>query len=281
MEALATTMILILITALIIDAVLREEDVQRWRAASRETRGKLNELNVGEMTTAANQWFRDLFDAVYGARFWSGKRMLRSFISSIFALVCFTLVIGWEGTIFGEPDVVDNVIGQIFVLLVIFFCNLMGDYLSLQETRWVMDRSQGSKAPTLVLWLIFDLAATTALFVFAAYVLLVLILLLISDFSLSGLIEFAEELPETMAAKDLGLPFWVSTYFTSALWLLFVGVVLTIRILKKISPALSVLLRTIGESDRPARAMAGFVCALLIVGYAALYLVMTTWDWIT
>ena len=277
MVALATSVILILIVAWLVDLLLREDDVRKWQEASKSMRMKLAALSIDEATLTTNKWYMLLFDAVYGPEILSRKRVARSCVSSLLALLLTTLAIGWEDTIFihvfteYEGAYLNSiVVGAALFLLVGKF---VADYFSLEETRLVMKFSQGSPFLGLMGWLIFDLAATAVVFVF--FLLFFPLPLYLNDFT--GLLRLVIS---NLTDKSSLLPFFLSTYFTSALWLLFLSSACTIRAVERLSPALSIVIRTIGESERPARAMAGFICAGLFVGFAGIYLVTSALTWL-
>lgn len=269
MVVLVTSMILILTAAWMVDAVLREEDVKRWRLASREVRAQLATLDAGEASVAINRHFLSFFEAVYGSSFWSLKRFIRSCISSLFALVVIVLALGWQDTVFGERDLFDfkAYLGPVTGVIL---GNLLGDYLSLQETRWVMARSQGSGLAGLLFWFTLDIVATTMIFVS--------FLLLVVFVWGAPVRDVVVDLPDFLLGKAEGLPFWLSTFFTSAIWFGYVAVALGIRFVQRLSPGMSIVLRTIGESDTPARATAGFACAALVIGYGGSSLVTALWS---
>ena len=280
MAALITALVIILVAAWVIDEVMKEDDVRAWRAASRAARNRVTGLDVAQLTVVANERFRGLFDAIYGGSFWSRKRFIRSCLSSLFAIVVIVLIIGIEDTLLIFALEFYDVDGELSLILLslVVFTNFIGDYLSLQETRWVMGRSQRSKVPGIAFWFAFDLLATTLIFVFFFFAWLFVIAG--ESFTLEDLVEFLTPGENSfLFAKDGLLPFLLSTYFTSALWLLFVGNALIIRLLSAASPVLAVVFRTIGNAQRPAQATAGFFCGLLVLGYAATMLFTAVRAW--
>lgn len=268
MQLLLWSLIILFGIAVLIDKVMTEEAVRAWRDTTMELRGKIDELEIGAATTAANGLFRGLFDAIYGDRFWSRRRFIRSFFSSLLALSIIVLLLDWESTIFVRLSTTNQEL-LIAVLIIIFVINTFADYLSLQETRWVLGRIYESHLLKLCAWATFDLGATVGIYFFIVYV----------TFNAANLAYFGggyysasemrgDILPGGLfLSKQVGLPFFLSTFFTSALWFLFIASALVIRAMKRSSRVLRIALDTIAESNAPARTTAGIMAVVVVVGY--------------
>lgn len=63
------------------------------------------------------------------------------------------------------------------------------------------------------------------------------------------------------------LPFLLTTFFTSALWISYVITALGVRAVRRNSRVLRAVLGTIAESRARARATAGFLAGFLALGY--------------
>ena len=357
MELLLWAIITLFAVAAVTDRVLTEDAVRAWRDSTLTFRRRLRELDAGAAMREANRWFGGLFDAIYGERFVSRRRFIGSCLSSTFALTFIILLLGWleemtnirgGGDVMARRTVLD-------ALMFGFALNLIPDYLSLQETRWVLKRAEGARPLVLSGWFVFDLAATTAIFVVWCCLLW---LLLVGPLDLSAAFDwvlgrqepanletqelmrmapqedgqsFSEAyeariqfsivgaivgtlifpiigtiigivigwLTATVFSIDTGpfsstglvpieffsgfsdayslLPFFLTTFFTSALWFLFVLVTIFIRASQRVSPFLGVVIAAIGESRAPARTSAGLLAIGLFLGYgvvkaAALFL---------
>ncbi|MEO3427988.1 hypothetical protein AAFN88_03970 [Pelagibius sp. CAU 1746] len=268
MVFLVMTLLLILFLAFAVDFLLTEEEVSKWRKATKELRGRFRELDVFAATEASNQWFLGLFKAIYGARFFSRRRLVASFLSTLLAMVLVAYVL----QIFAEPGFHILLRGMASGMVVLTVINLIADFLSLQETFWIMRWSQGRGFLGILFLSLLDLLLTTLIYALTVGV--------IFSFAESHgdifepLLDLLGE-PDFTPVDDLmGIGGFlvilgVSTYVTSFLWICFVGSAFLLRILQLASPALQRLISIIGASERPAFAVAGFLCALVSMTYGA------------
>ena len=217
METLLWGLVCLFGVAALADKVMTEEAVLAWRARTRELRGRVEQIDVDAATAAANEWFVDLFDAIYDARFWSLRRFGRSALSSLLALTVVTLLLGWEETALGS--LVEERRWVILVLLgfLVILINLIGDYFSLQETRWVLGKSQRSSGTlSLIGWLVFDTLATAVIFV--GVIVLFGSILIIMDIVILGIAprRYFSDIVELLGAvidRDKLLPMFLTTFF--------------------------------------------------------------------
>lgn len=266
MQLLLWSLIILFGIAVLIDKVMTEEGARAWRDSTSELRGKIDELEIGAATTAANDLFRRLFDAIYGEYFWSRRRFVRSVFSSLLALTAIVLLLDWESTIFGRN--IDQQVGLIAAFIFMILINTCADYLSLQETRWVLGRIRESHFVELCAWAFFDLVATVFIYLFIFYIATIPVDFFYYEVGLRSLSEYIEVILLGMFLKqDQALPFFLSTFFTSALWFLFIASALLIRAMKRSSRVLRISLDTIAESDAPARTTAGIMAVVVMVGY--------------
>lgn len=267
MQLLLWSVIILFGIAVLIDKVMTEEGVRAWRESTRELRNKIDDLEIDAATTAAQGLFHGLFDAMYGARFWSRKRFVRSYLSSLLALGVITFLLDWETTYFGSIAF-DDWEDLASISLLVFIINTGADYFSLQETRWILGRSREAAFAKLCGWAIVDLVATAGIYLLI-FGLTVNIFVFVIEGEAYGISDYLEEIfyEGIFINKDQGLPFFLSTFFTSALWFLYIASALVIRTMKRSSPVLRILLDTIGESHAPARTTAGIMAIVLIAGY--------------
>ncbi len=268
MVFLVMTLLLILFAAFVVDFLLTEEEVKKWRAATREFRSRFKELDVFAATEASNVWFLGLFKAIYGERFFSRRRLAASAISTLLAMVLVAYVL----EIFAEPGfhiLLRGIASGMVSLLVI---NLVADYLSLQETFWIMKWSQGRGFLVILFLSLLDLVLTTLIYVLTVGV--VVVFAETNSHLFEPLLDLLGE-PDFSPIDDLrGIGGFLmilgfSTYVTSFLWICFVGSAFAVRILQVVSPALQRLIGIIGTSERPAFAVAGFLCTQVTVTYGA------------
>lgn len=286
MQVLFALVIVVLISALIIDRLLNEKAVLAFRVWAGKAERKIAGKSVQNSLTWANHLSTRLFDAVYGNDWWSLRRLWRSVISTTLALAAVHVIGGWEDSLLIEAiELVrggneDND-GKMIIAVSITVCLMVfvPDYLSLQQTRLLMGWADGSRGTMTLFLFVLDLIATAIIFfvgtqlVFAVYGLYFWVaqgrpldtgnaLFEIFSFSYRDVPVFLHEW------LKLGMyPLFLSTFFTSFGWVVFVlgyGAVSTAR---RLSPYASALLLRIEASGRPAQTAAGFVCTFLIVGF--------------
>ena len=276
METLLWGLVCLFGLAALADKMMTEEAVLAWRERTRELRDRVEQMDVDAATAAANEWFVGLFDAIYDARFWSLRRFVRSALSSVLALAVITLLLGWQETIFSLAAEVGRtryMAGLVFIAIIAFGSNVLADYISLQETRWVLGRSRaGSGVGYILCWIVIDLFATAIVFMVLFVISWVMFFMVTSAdievvdmllFLLGGVFGMADGVFD----RAFGLPFFLTTFFTSALWISYVISALGVRALRRNSRVLRAVLGTIAESRAPARATAGFLAGFLALGY--------------
>lgn len=266
---LISAIVALMAMATIADFLMTRQEVRKWRAATASARRSLKHLDVTAATLTSNEWFLGLFDAIYHNRFWSLRRFARSCISSLFAVLMISLAFGWEGTSIANAISSGKYLEE--VLLTVIGVNLTADYISLQETRLVMVFSQRCKLRGLIWWAVFDFFVTGVIFI----IIFPLIFMIYQGMILGNLVDAYSNilwiLQVTLTDKSKALPLFLSTYFTSALWIGFVASALGIRALSRISRPISIGFRIISESEAPARATAGFLCVGLVLIYFVAY----------
>ena len=157
----------------------------------------------------------------------------------------------------------------IVIAFLAFGCNLSTDYLSLQETRWVLERSRTvGGCRSLLGWFFIDLMATAIVFPLGMVVSSSMIWVFIWAFLIWTSTYFPMGLYlELLFGRIILLPYLLTTFFPSAFWLSYVASVLGVKALRRNSRVLRAVLGTIAESRAPARATAGFLTGFLAFGY--------------
>jgi len=258
-----------------LDALLRTERLAAWRQGVARLWARLNTPGAVGLTAAAHALFCDLFDAIYGRRIFSRRRGFASILSTGLALLVLTLILGYENTYWRyalEDSFEPAFDWEHFLLLAVspLVLNLVPDFFSLVETRWVLARARGRKTAGVVGMLLLDLALTLIIFVLGVG------LMYLVD---RALIEYLFQDPNQWADRTLshyfqwvfepagGLIFLLSTFVTSAFWLLYVLSFALIRLLHRLLPAVNYLYYEVGRSQRPALAASAFLNGLLVLGY--------------
>ena len=273
---LITSIILVVAVAVIVDHVINEEAVRKWQDKTREARRHLDTLDVKKATIESNRWFLGFFDAIYDDHIWSRKRLIRSCLSSVLALFIIGILLQWQESRFASALKDDPSAQLILVLASLIVANLFADYFSLQETRWVMRQSAKVGTLGLAMWSIFDLIATTIIFLLFLISTLAGVDLVIWNVDIGTVVELMSSITINIVSDYNAFvalaPFLVSTFFTSFLWFMFIASALLLRAIGKMSPVLKVVLGAVAESETPARATGGFVCGALVLGYGMIHL---------
>ena len=223
-----TSVIVIVVAVAAVGAILDRQvlsnRLESWRRGVRRLWLKLNTPGASDLSQDAHKLFCGLFDLIYGKRTFTWRRVWASSASSLVALFVVTLVLGYENTVwfavegwldeFGRPAQL-----ALLAIVVLFasFLNLIPDFFSLAETRWVLQLARGKGAGSIALLLVLDLILTTAIFVsgFLAFVLL--------TFAVAGdegELDLAAEMTLVINPEE-GLVFFLTTFVTSLFWIFF------------------------------------------------------------
>jgi len=256
--------------AMFVDRVLSEDKVKAWRATTWGAWESLGQIEFKEMVFKTNRWFLELFDLIYHNKMFSWKRVYRSMISSYLAVT----VILFLFSVFTD-EFISEINMKVFwaILIITGLFNLVPDFFSLQETRWVLNLSLKKKGRWLPIWFLVDFILTTLIFG-AGLFLLIFIDTLIGDSPIQSMLGLVGE--RALLGKVNGPIFFacfLSTFVTSFLWFIFLFTTLFAFLLQKASPFLRTLLKVVAESDKPARITVGFLAVALIAGYGIVYLV--------
>ena len=223
--------------------------------------------------------FAALFDSVFGERHLSWRCIWRSCVASLTGVVILTLV--WASI---YPDGARNFFitfqgfGLLFLGLGLALFNLVPDYLSLLETRYVL-RWMGTKPSTrrICALLAFDIVVTGVIFFCTAVLITAFILIwgsginiFLKDISgpLEGMWEAHVAGFRLSSVSEEDFPsfgiFIYSTYFTSVWMLLYAlsGIVLILgRTLLR--PGVSLMQRYLDIDNQPIRAL-GYVASVIV-----------------
>ncbi len=225
-------------------------------------------LDPAAVGRSVQRWpvhFAALFDRVFGKKHLSWRCFFRSTIASLVAFLLCTLI--FMQTAPGEWTALVNKQGiSVFITLGLTgaIANLLPDYISLLETRWVIQRMQWTASLSGQLgWLLLDFVATTAIFFLIVSGLLMVVLGYDDSIVyLSTLVQLSLLVPvEDPELRFLAIPVW-TTYFTTVwVWLYFVAQFL-MRLATPLSRTLRFLKYALPVEQRPLRAV-GQVMALV------------------
>jgi hypothetical protein len=269
MVFLVMSLLLILFLAWVVDFLLTEKEIRKWRNATREFRARFSDLDIFEATEASNLWFLGLFKAIYGERFFSRRRIVASALSTILAMV----LVAYIFETVDMPGFHVLYWGILSAMLILTPINFVADYLSLQETFWVLKKSQGRKFLGIFFLTIVDIVLTSLIYM--GTVLVIGYALIQNEFFLDLLDDLLGEPRFDFVDQDTGVAMFfgilaASTYVTSLLWIGFVSSSIGVRLLQAASPALQKIIKLIGASERPAFAVGGFICATTTLFYGGI-----------
>lgn len=134
------------------------EDIKDWL----ENR----ELNV--------LYFGEVFNALFTERHWSVACVVRSCIASIISLLIISLItlsLSAESSTLYDQSVFTL---SVQVFLIGLGLNLIPDYFSLMETRWVLTKMDGAHGFKQLLWILFDFIVSIGIFMMPVIIILTL-----------------------------------------------------------------------------------------------------------
>ncbi len=238
---LFTVTVVIYATGWMFDHLLNSEvALRQWRYNSKGWAIALRHENWPKILNNSSLQFCNLFDAVYGWKWFSLKRVIRSLISSLFAVFVILIIIGPENSMLFSEIILDIPVDKegrteydvplYFRLISLFVLNFSLDYVSLLETRWVMGLCRLGGRPIWSLFLV-DILLTVSLYILF-WIILVYIALALGTFGVVehdsfGKLDFLNFQYLTFLfigpGMDLGTTgvFFLSTFFTSFFWILF------------------------------------------------------------
>lgn len=152
-----------------LDALLRTERLADWRWGMAHLWARFDTHGAAGLTADAHALFCDLFDAVYDRRALTRQRAFASILSTGLALLVLTLVLGYENTYwrYALEDTFEPAFDwEHFLLLAVspLVLNLVPDFFSLVETRWVLERARHRGTAGVAGMLLLDLALTLIIF---------------------------------------------------------------------------------------------------------------------
>ena len=255
----------------VIDRILSAEKRERAAVWAEHWWLTLDEIPVEQILRNASVRFSRLFDFIYGPQFWSLRRLGRSFLSTLFALVAMTFLIGPSRTFLAElrwGEVSEMFASILLVVFLVWHLNIFVDYVSLAETRLVLTLSYRTQFSVLVLSL-FDIALTVLIFAvgwFGMFFTLHLFGMELGDGTLKGLFleAWKKFQSDGLDTTKFGL-FFFSTFVTSAVWILYVASAVVLRLLVVSNKVVKPIMVSIRNTKKPGQ-IVGSTCALILLG---------------
>lgn len=258
----------------------------------------LARVDPQQITTSWPSTWARLFDAVFGQRHFSLRCLIRSCVASLAAVVLLSVILfGLIGTTdaFALRGLVrSNLYVTTWMLVTVIFANVLGDYVSLLETRTVIGWMERSSALRITGLLLLDVGATAAIWsvgYILAYVTIVWMLNFFEGGSLAlspyishalenlllvlrSVIPLDVERNERVAAQVV--LFW-STFLTSLWAWLYATSVVLVRVThsSRVWMTFGSLVRVLNVQERPFHALGFMAAAIAAFVYPLVWLVLS------
>jgi len=228
-----------------------------------------------ELDKDAPNWpdtFASLFDRVFTERHFSWKCFRRSSIASVFGVIIMSLIyftINYTG---GINDIEFKIIDFLkFAPVLILILNLIPDYISLLESRYILKKMKGTQSVVrLTYFLTIDFLVTGIIFIIFSYIDYFLIyltsFLMGVDFRFIGWITWLIGILNSVGfsgGSGLFGVFFYSTYFTSVWIWLYAGSGILIKLIVRAGKFLLFFRKHLNIEREPFKSM-GFVIIILI-----------------
>ena len=283
METLFGTIAVLFVSAMIIDRYLKSEVISSLRSELHGITKRIANGKIDEVIFSAHLLFCRVFDAVYGSKTWSRGRFLRSCCLSLVFIGFSIFLIGVSNTILGMQHAFGSETMVIILNLTIFgilsTINLIADFISLQETRWILRLVRGRSLRKLAIFVWVDLTLTTAIYVIVLGIPILLIFLSSTMYSGDSAIDRSKIISGMVAllfSPEGALPFFLSTFGTSIVLFGFVLTAVGIRLLSY-SKVLTLAMEYVAKDAKPAQMAAGVLSVVLCFIFALGQLVL----WVT
>ncbi|MGB2728400.1 MAG: hypothetical protein WBD09_07970 [Halobacteriota archaeon] len=234
--------------------------------------------SISQTVVESPRWFIEAFDRIFGDRHLTRRCFLRSCGASILAVFVMTVV--WAVL---DPtscqrftaEVEHPILFILLILLIALFLNLVPDYISLLETRWILRKVAQAGIKKLIVLLVLDVIITGGIFVCGLVITGILIGCSEGD-PIEVVVEFVDEFSEILNALILfttvdeppfGI-FFYSTYFTSVWFYLFVASSIATKLLYSLGRIGNRVLVLLKVEEKPFQSMGLIVVGLLTLAFA-------------
>lgn len=213
------------------------------------------------------RWFIEAFDRIFGDRHLTWRCFLRSCVASIMAV--FVMAIVW---IVLDPNAWQQYSKsfqshEIFfgILILASLFNLVPDYISLLETRWILHRSAHVGIKKLTVLLVLDVIITGTIFACVAT-----LFLFLWGFGIEDIIELLSAGIRFRSLGDgvSGGIFFYSTYFTSVWLYLFIAASIATKLLYSLGRTGNQVLALLKIEEKPFNSMGLLLIGLLTLAFA-------------
>lgn len=234
--------------------------------------------SISQTVVESPRWFIEAFDRIFGDRHLTRRCFLRSCVASI--LTVFVMTVVWavlDPTSWLEYLLAEGKSDAIFfILFAALILNLVPDYLSLLETRWILRIVAHAGVKKLIVLLVLDVIITGAIFVSGMGI--IVILIGYSEGYPTGVVEFVDDMLEFLSACILagkagetsltpGI-FFYSTYFTSVWFYLFVASNIATKFLYSLGRVGNRVMGLLKVEEKPFQSMGLIAVGFLTLAFA-------------
>lgn len=219
--------------------------------------------SISQTIVESPQWFIETFDGVFGDRHLTWRCFQRSCVASMVAVFVMTVVwvvlnpsscqqfLLYKGT---------DAFRMIFILALVF--NLVPDYISLLETRWILRKVAQASMKELIILIVLDAILTGVIF-FSGVGIIILIYSVNTGEGI-GVCTLLEVLNAFILFRGSEIPIGIlfySTYFTSVWLYLFIAASIATKLLYSLGRTGNKVLALLKIEENPFNSM-----GLLLIG---------------
>lgn len=248
--------ILIIAFCSLLDWLVSRPEEDRAKVRLAEWFIRLDDYSFRSAIRAFHQLFNQLFCSIYGVRIRSWRFLIASTISSYFAIGVVATVFLALGK-FGEEGIANDVFQAMIGMSL--FVNVWVDITSLIETRWILQQAEGASIGRLIGLLVLDIVFSGSMFLIPFYLILAL---------LEGtFVPIGEVTRDVFSWSETTEPhiqvMFISTFFTSAIFYVFMVLALLAWALGLARSRLLVLIEKLEASSHLFKSIGGLLTAVL------------------
>jgi len=215
------------------------------------------------------RWFIEVFDRIFGDRHLTWRCFQRSCVASM--VVVFVIAIMWvvlnpcswqQFLLYAGTDAFP----MIFILALVF--NLVPDYISLLETRWILRKVAQASMKELIVLLVLDAILTGV--IFFSGVGIIILIYSVNTGDRVGVCTVLEFLNAFILFRGSEIPFGIffySTYFTSVWLYLFIAASITTKLLYSLGHTGNQVLALLKIEENPFNSMGLLLIGLLTLAF--------------
>lgn len=230
--------------------------------------------SVSQTIVESPQWFIETFDGIFGDRHLTWRCFWRSCVASIMAVFVMTVVwavlnpISWQQFLrYVGVDAGVDAFRMIFIFA--FFLNLVPDYISLLETRWIFRKVAHAGMKELIVLLVLDAILTGVIFFSGVGIIILIYSVNTGDWvGVHTVLEFLNAFILFRGSEiPLGI-FFYSTYFTSFWLYLFIAASVATKLLYSLGRTGNQVLALLKIEEKPFNSMGLLLIGLLTLAFA-------------